>query len=221
MKNLDSRFLVLDYIFYLYPKSKNMKKLLFTALLTISVSAYSQWTIPAASPRATVEQQFSMSKITVDYGRPGVKGRKIFGELVPYNKVWRAGANSSTKIEFRQSINFGGVVVPAGKYGLYIQPSEKDWKIILNSDASSWGTDYDASKDLYSVVVPVQKMAERQEFFEIALQPVDDNAIDLVFKWDNVKTVVPMKTGKPETVSKIVEKLKEIRQIERDAAAKK
>lgn len=198
-----------------------MKRLLITALFAISVSAYSQWTLPAASPRATVEQQFSMSKITVDYGRPGVKGRKVFGDLVPYGKVWRAGANSSTKIEFRQSINFGGVTVPAGKYGLYILPNEKDWKIILNSDSQSWGTAYDASKDLYSVVVPVQKMADRQEFFEIALQPLDDNAIDLVFKWDNVKAAVPMKTGNPENVAKIVDKLKEIRELERNAAAKK
>ncbi len=198
-----------------------MKKFLITALLAISVSAYSQWTLPAASPRATVEQQFSMSKISVDYGRPGVKGRKIFGELVPYGKVWRAGANSSSKIEFRQSINFGGVIVPAGKYGLYILPTEKEWKILLNSDSQSWGTDYDASKDLYAVTVPVQKLWEKQEYFEIALNPVDDNAVDLVFKWDNVKTVVPLKTGKPETVNKIVEKLKEIKQIERDAAVKK
>lgn len=197
-----------------------MKRLFITALFAISVSAYSQWTLPAASPRATVEQQFSMSKITVDYGRPGVKGRKVFGDLVPYGKVWRAGANSSTKIEFRQSINFGGVVVPAGKYGLYILPNEKDWKIILNSDSQSWGTAYDASKDLYSVAVPVQKVADRQEFFEIALQPVDDNAIDLVFKWDNVKAVVPMKTGNPENVARIVDKLKEIRELERSAAAK-
>lgn len=198
-----------------------MKRLLITALFATSVSAYSQWTLPAASPRATVEQQFSMSKITVDYGRPGVKGRKVFGDLVPYGKVWRAGANSSTKIEFRQSINFGGMMVPAGKYGLYILPNEKDWKIILNSDSQSWGTAYDASKDLYSVVVPVQKMADRQEFFEIALQPLDDNAIDLIFKWDNVKAVVPMKTGNPENVAKIVEKLKEIRELERNAEAKK
>lgn len=198
-----------------------MKRLLITALFAISVSAYSQWTLPAASPRATVEQQFSMSKITVDYGRPGVKGRKVFGDLVPYGKVWRAGANSSTKIEFRQSINFGGVMVPAGKYGLYILPNEKEWKIILNSDSQSWGTAYDASKDLYSVAVPVQKVADRQEFFEIALQPVDDNAIDLVFKWDNVKAVVPMKTGNPENVARIVDKLKEIRELERSAAAKK
>lgn len=198
-----------------------MKKLLITALLTISITAYSQWTLPAASPRQTIEQQFSMSKIIVDYGRPSVKGRKIFGELVPYGKVWRAGANSSTKIEFKQSINFGGTIVPAGKYGMYILPSEKEWKIILNSDSQSWGTEYDASKDVYSAVVPVQRLSEKQEYFEISVEPVDDNAVDMIFKWDFVKVVLPLKSGKPETVGKIVDKLKEIKQIEKDAAAKK
>jgi len=199
-----------------------MKKLLFTALLAVSVSAYSQWTVPATSPRATVEQQFSMSKITVDYGRPGVKGRKIFGDLVPYGKVWRAGANSSTKIEFRQSIKFWRCHRSCRENTglLHFCQTKKEWKIILNSDSQSWGTEYDAKKDLYSVTVPAQKMAEKQEFFEIALQPIDDNAVDMVFKWDNVKAVVPMKTGKPETVTKIVEKLQEIRQIERDSAKK-
>lgn len=199
-----------------------MKKLIFTAFLAISVTAYSQWTIPAASPRQKVEQQFSMSKITLDYGRPGVKGRKIFGELVPYGKVWRAGANSSTKITFEQSINFGGKVVPAGTYGLFIQPSEKEWKVILNKDSKQWGAyEYDEKLNVAEVIIPLQNLSEKQEWFEITLNPMDDNAIDLVFKWDFVKGVVPLKTGKPETVTKIVDKLKEIKQIEKDAAAQK
>ena len=199
-----------------------MKKLIFTAFLAISVTAYSQWTIPAASPRQKVEQQFSMSKITLDYGRPAVKGRKIFGELVPYGKVWRAGANSSTKITFEQSINFGGKVVPAGTYGLFIQPSEKEWKVILNKDSKQWGAyEYDEKLNVAEVIIPLQNLSEKQEWFEITLNPVDDNAIDLVFKWDFVKAVVPLKTGKPETVTKIVDKLKEIKQIEKDAAAHK
>lgn len=198
-----------------------MKKLLITTLVSVSLSAYSQWTLPAASPRQTVEQQFSISKITVDYGRPGVKGRKIFGDLVPYGKVWRAGANSSSKIEFQQSVNFGGTIVPAGKYGLYILPNEKEWKIILNADSQSWGTEYDASKDLYSVTVPVQKLSERQEFFEITFEPVNENAVEMIFRWDNVKAVLPLRPGKPETVAKIYDKLKDIKQIEWEAASKK
>ncbi len=199
-----------------------MKRLIITALLAVSVSAYSQWTLPAASPRAKIEQQFSMSKITIDYGRPGVKGRKIFGELVPFGKVWRAGANSSTKITFAQSINFGGKIVPAGTYGLFILPTEKDWKIILNKDSQQWGAyEYDEKLNVADVTVTVQKLAEKKEFFEISLEPIDDNAVDLVFKWDSTKVVVPLKTGKPETVTKILDKLKEIKQIEKDAAAQK
>lgn len=195
-----------------------MKKLLTAALIAVCVSAYSQYSLPSASPRQTVEQQFSVSKITVDYGRPGVKGRKVFGELVPYGKVWRAGANSSTKIEFRQPVIFGGASVPPGKYGLYILPAEKDWKVILNSDSQSWGTEYDASKDRYSVTVPVQSLKEKQEFFEITMEPLDDNALDLVFAWDHVKTVVPVRTANPEVTAKITERLKEIRQIEKASA---
>ena len=196
-----------------------MKKLLLTTFLALSVAAYSQFTLPAASPRQKVEQQFSMSKITVDYGRPGVKGRKIFGELVPFGKVWRAGANSSTKIAFEQSVNFGGKIVPAGTYGLFVIPTEKEWKVILNKDAQQWGAyEFDEKLNVIDVTVPVQKLAEKQEWFVIELNPVDDSLVNLVMKWDFTKVELPLKTGKPETVSKIVDKLKEIKQIERDAA---
>ena len=199
-----------------------MKKLLLTTFLAFSVAAYSQFTLPAASPRQKVEQQFSMSKITVDYGRPGVKGRKIFGDLVPFGKVWRVGANSSTKITFEQSVNFGGKTVSAGTYGLFVIPTEKEWKVILNKDSQQWGAyTFDEKLNVVDVTVPIQKLAEKQEWFEIELNPVDDNAVNLVMKWDFTKVELPLKIGKPETVSKIVEKLKEIKQIERDAAAKK
>ena len=196
-----------------------MKKLLLTTFLAFSVAAYSQFTLPAASPRQKVEQQFSMSKITVDYGRPGVKGRKIFGDLVPFGKVWRLGANSSTKITFEQSVNFGGKSVSAGTYGLFVIPTEKEWKVILNKDSQQWGAyTFDEKLNVVDVTLPVQKLAEKQEWFEIELNPVDDNAVNLVMKWDFTKVELPLKIGKPETVSKIVEKLKEIKQIERDAA---
>ena len=153
-----------------------MKKLLLTTFLALSVAAYSQFTLPAASPRQKVEQQFSMSKITVDYGRPGVKGRKIFGDLVPFGKVWRAGANSSTKITFEQSVNFGGKTVSAGTYGLFVIPTEKEWKVILNKDSQQWGAyTFDEKQNVVDVTIPVQKLAEKQEWFVIELNPVDDN----------------------------------------------
>lgn len=195
-----------------------MKNLLCTALLAISVSAFSQTlSIPAASPRQTVEQQFSVSKISVDYGRPRVKDRKIFGELVPYNKVWRAGANSSTKITFSQPVNFGGKTVPMGTYGLFVVPTEKEWKIILNKDFQQWGAyEYDAAKNVADVTVPVQKLADKQEWFEISLNPVNDHQTDMVIKWDHVMTVIPVKADRMDKIERVTEKLQEIKKIQRE-----
>ncbi len=201
---------------------KIMKKLLLTAFLAVSVTAYSQWAAPIASPKQTIEQQFSLSKISVEYGRPSVKGRKIFGELVPYNKVWRAGANAATKITFGQNVNFGGKMVNAGSYSLFVIPTEKEWKIILNSVADQWGAyEYNEKMNIAEVAVPVQKLNDKQETLEISFQPIDDHATNLVIKWDNSQAMVPIKEAKPETVLKIIEKLNDIKKIEKDAAAKK
>ncbi|QOW09146.1 DUF2911 domain-containing protein [Kaistella flava (ex Peng et al. 2021)] len=199
-----------------------MKKLFVTVFLSLSVLGFSQFSVPTASPRQKVEQQFSMTKISVDYSRPGVKGRKVFGELVPYGKVWRAGANSATKITFEQNVNFGGKDLMAGTYGLFIVPTEKEWKVILNKDSQQWGAyTYDEKLNVVEVTVPVQKLSEKQEWFEIALNPIDIHSTDLVFKWDTTKVAVTVKEAKPEVVAKIIDKLNEIKQIEKDAAAKK
>ncbi|KIA83681.1 hypothetical protein OA84_09375 [Kaistella solincola] len=199
-----------------------MKKIILLFALSFSMMGFAQFSVPTASPRQTVEQQFSLSKITVDYGRPGVKGRKIFGDLVPFGKVWRAGANSSTKITFGQNVNFGGKEVMAGTYGLFVIPTEKDWKIILNKDAQQWGAyTYDEKLNVIDVTVPAQKSSEKQEWFEIALNPVDAHSIDLVLSWDMTKATVNIKEAKPEVVGQIIEKLNEINKIQRDAAAKK
>ena len=199
-----------------------MKKILFTALLSWSFLGFSQYNVPIASPRQKVEQQFSMTKISVDYSRPGVKGRKVFGELVPYGKVWRAGANSATKITFEQNVNFGGKDVMAGTYGLFVVPMEKEWKVILNKDANQWGAyTYDEKLNIAEVMVPVQKLGEKQEWFEVAVNPMDIHSAEIVIKWDMIKVMIPVKEAKPEVVTKIIDKLNEIKQIEKDAAPKK
>lgn len=208
--------------FVILAKFKKVKKLLFAVCMSVSALSFAQdYSVPAASPRQKVEQQFSMSKITVDYGRPGVKGRKIFGELVPYGQVWRAGANSSTKITFGQSVNFGGKVVPAGTYGLFIVPTEKEWKVILNKDFQQWGAyTYDPKQDVVDVTVPVNQLADKQEWFEITLNPTDENSGNLVIKWDKVQAEVALKPAKLDAVNKISEKLKEIKKIESDSNKK-
>ena len=198
-----------------------MKKLILTTLLAFSVTAYSQWSTPAPSPQQKIEQQFSLSKITVDYGRPGVKGRKIFGDLVPFNKVWRAGANGATKITFGQNVNFGGKMVSAGSYALFVTPMEKEWKIILNKDANQWGAyAYDEKLNVAEISVPVQKMNDKQEYLEIAFNPIDDHTTHLVMTWDMTQVKVPITEVNPDAVLKIVEKLNDIKKIEKDAAKK-
>lgn len=210
-------------IFVFLNKNLHVKKLLFALCISTSAFSFAQdYSVPAASPRQQVEQQFSMSKITIDYGRPGVKGRKIFGELVPYGQVWRAGANSSTKITFGQSVNFGGKIVPAGTYGLFIVPTEKEWKVILNKDFQQWGAyTYDPKQDVVDVTVPVNKLVDKQEWFEITLNPTDENSGNLVIKWDLAQAEVALKPAKPDAVIKITDKLKEIKKIESDAAKAK
>jgi hypothetical protein len=199
-----------------------MKKLFATVFLSCSLLGFSQYNIPVASPKQKVEQQFSMTKITVDYGRPGIKGRKVFGELVPFGKVWRAGANSATKVTFEQNVDFGGKEVKAGSYALFVIPMEKEWKVMLNKDANQWGAySYDEKLNVIEFTVPVQKLADKQEWFEISVNPVDIHSAEMLIKWDTTKVAIPIKESKPEMVAKIIDKLNEIKQIEKDANPKK
>lgn len=197
-----------------------MKKIILVAFLVASAGLFSQdYSVPAASPRQKVEQQFSLSKISVDYGRPAVKGRKIFGDLVPFGKVWRAGANSSSKITFGQAVNFGGKEIEAGTYGLFITPQANQWKIILNKDSQQWGAyAFDEKQNVAEITVSVQKLNSLTEWFTIELNPVNENQLDLVMKWENSQAVVPVKVAKTETVTKMIEALKEVKKIERESA---
>src|SRR5687767_12104197 len=120
-----------------------MKKLLFlSGFLFFSAMSYAQ--VQQASPRASAEGK----NVKVDYGQPSKKGRVIFGELEPYGKVWRAGANKATQITFANDGTFGGLPVKAGTYTLFAIPNEKEWTIILNSQLDQWGAfGYDKVKD--------------------------------------------------------------------------
>src|SRR5437016_4741708 len=103
------------------------------------------------SPPATAEITLKNKKITINYSRPSMKGRKIVGGLVPYGQVWRTGANEATTLTTESDLNIGGTNVPAGKYTLYTLPSEGTWKLIINKQTGQWGTVYDESKDLARV----------------------------------------------------------------------
>lgn len=174
-----------------------MKKIslsLFMGAMLSSAAFAQEFKMPAPSPSVTINQEFSTSKIEVSYSRPAVKGRKIFGDLIPFGKEWRTGANGATKITFGEEVSFGGQKVPAGTYSIYTIPGANEWKVMLNPETESWGlSGYDQSKNIASVAAKTIKTKENVESFTIALDNLSKNSCDLSLSWENTKIVVPIK----------------------------
>lgn len=132
------------------------------------------------SPPAKTEGTIDGVKITIDYSTPFVKGRKIFGGLESYGKVWRTGANEATSFEIDKNIKVEGKDLPKGKYTLYSIPGEKEWVVIFNKQTGQWGTEYDQSNDALRVTVKTEKTSKLVEQFNIA---IEGNKV--VFRWEN------------------------------------
>ena len=148
--------------------------------------------MPSPSPSSKVEQAVGLSTVTVDYSRPSAKGRTIFGDLVPYDKVWRTGANGSTDITFSDDVMLEGNKVPAGKYALYTIPGKNEWTIILHKNTELWGdggADYKPEQDQVRFKVKPQQNPRKTETFLIDFANVTNNSADVELLWDNV--VVP------------------------------
>jgi hypothetical protein len=150
-------------------------------------------TLPQASPPATVKQQIGITDFEVSYNRPGVKGRKIFGGLVPYGEVWRTGANTATKITFSTPVKLGDKEIAAGTYELFTIPGEKEWTVIIHENRSQWGSyTYDAKNDVARVTAPSTHLASPVETFAIWFNDVRDSSATLNFTWENTQVAVPI-----------------------------
>ena len=143
-----------------------------------------------ASPPKTATGTVGSAKITIDYSAPSMRGRKIFGGLVPYGQVWRTGANAATKLTTTGNIKIGDVSVPAGTYTLYSLPEEGSMTLIINKQTGQWGTDYDESKDLGRTKMTVSKSASPVEMFRIS---IDGGMLKL--EWENTVATVPITAG--------------------------
>ena len=167
---------------------KHLKLKLFLVCTVISISGFAQINTPQASPATTVSQEIGLTKITIDYSRPSVKGRKIFGDLVPFGKVWRTGANKITSIKFDDDVLVNGTAVKAGSYGLYTIPTATEWTVILNTDDKQWGSyGYDDKKDVYRFKVIPGKSKYFVEQMVIDLEGVNPTTTDVVIKWENTE----------------------------------
>lgn len=138
------------------------------------------------SPNASVSQTIGTTKILIPYGRPSLNGREIFGKLVPYGKVWRAGANEATAIVLPEDVTIEGKPLKAGTYSMYTVPhKEGPWTIIINSNLG-WGIPYDKSKDILRVQVKAEEASFREQFM-IYFENVTNHSADIVLHWANTK----------------------------------
>ena len=148
---------------------------------------------PAPSSSQTIKQAFALGDLTVDYSRPSVKGRTVFGDLVPFGKVWRTGANGTTKVTFAEDVKVEGKDVKAGTYGLYSIPNKDSWEVMLYADLTLNGNvgSYKAENEVIRVVVKPTALTSKVETFTINLADVTSNSLVLEILWD--KTRVPVK----------------------------
>jgi hypothetical protein len=132
-------------------------------------------------------------KVELGYCRPLMKERKIFGELIPYNTVWRTGANEATTISFSRTCTFGKRKVKDGKYSLWTIPGEKYWTIILNTETGQWGTNYDEAKDYLRFKVEAGTTQKAIEQLTIKLNEIAEGGIDLTLNWENTVLNIPIR----------------------------
>lgn len=147
--------------------------------------------MPAPSPTQTLRQQFALSAVEVTYSRPAKKDRTIMGDLVPYGKLWRTGANSATRIKFGEDVKLNGQPVAAGEYALYTVPSQNGWEIVLNKGLKNWGVDgYKKEDDVLRFETEIQELPFAIESFIILFENVMPTSMTMMMAWD--KTLVPI-----------------------------
>ena len=158
------------------------------AATILSVHTFAQ---PPGSPHETVKATVGGANISIEYGRPYARGRKIMGGLVPYGRVWRTGADAATTLTTSKDLVIGGTTVPAGKITLYTLPGEDQWKLVLNKQTGQWGTEYDQSKDLARVDLTKKTLSAPVDQLTIAIEPGSGNAGTLKISWETTELSAP------------------------------
>jgi len=165
------------------------------ACLFVISQTSGQITHPKASPFSKVEQAVGLSKITIEYSRPAVRGRTLFGELVPYERIWRVGANESTKITVDSDMVVAGNVLPKGTYALYAFPEKDNWEVVFHKNISHWGDgrkNYDAIEDAFRIAVTPKKSQIWQENFLITFDEITHNSIIMKWLWGFTEVTIPL-----------------------------
>lgn len=146
-----------------------------------------------SSPRATAEGTVGTASVSVDYGRPSRRGRQIFGGLVPFDAVWRTGANAATTLVLGGTVELGGRPLEAGTYTLYSVPARDGWTLVVNGQTGQWGTEYDAGRDVVRIPMEVSRPPAPVDTFTISVEGGATGG-RLVFAWDTLQGALPIRT---------------------------
>lgn len=185
-----------------------MRKLSFLVVLAVaatSAMAQQQIRTPRPSPKASLTQTVGITDVSINYSRPGVKGRQIWGALVPFDKVWRTGANEATTISFSEDVTINGQKLPKGTYSLHTTPGQSSWKIHFNSVADQWGSySYDAAKDVV-VVSATPQAVPHTEWLTFEVPDVSTDKATFVIRWEKVAVPFTVDAG---TTAKVMATLR-------------
>ena len=179
----------------------HMRSLLTIAIVLSSATAYAQLKLPEASPGATTEQTVGITEIKVVYHRPAINGRTVWGQLVPYNEPWRAGANENTTVTFSSDVKVGGKPLKAGTYGLHMIPTAKEWTIAFSNMSTAWGSfTYDQKEDALRVTVTPRTEASSEERLSYSFDDVADGKATLVMRWEKLAVPIAIEVDTPKVV---------------------
>ena len=186
-----------------------MRTTIFTILCLVSFFGFSQIKTPQPSPSSELEQMVGLTEIGVQYNRPSKRGRVIFGDLVPFGKIWRTGANSSTKISFSTDVEIDGYKIKEGTYSIFSIPDKTYWDVILYSDAELWSVprDWDDKKIVFKSNYKVHKINSGNELetFTISINNVTNNYADLYIGWDDTYVKIRIDVPSRQMVDSSIE----------------
>ena len=185
-----------------------MKKIVLCLAIALSSMVVSaQVTTPQPSPSAKIDQTIGLTDVTVEYSRPSMKGRTIYGDLVPYDKLWRTGANKNTQITFGDDVKVGGKELKKGSYAIFTKPGKDNWEVIFYADTNNWGTPqkWDDSKVAAKFMAKPQELPMQVETFTIMFNDFTMNSANMFILWSNVEVPVKIEVPSKEKAMKSIE----------------
>ncbi|MBJ6367072.1 DUF2911 domain-containing protein [Snuella sedimenti] len=187
-----------------------MKKLLLSVMaFALMYSVNAQIDTPPPSPSAKIEQKVGLTDVVLEYSRPSMRGRTIFGDLVPYDKLWRTGANKNTMITFSDEVKIAGKTLKAGSYAIFTKPGKTSWDVIFYSDTNNWGTpqEWDDSKVAVKATAQIYEMPMKVETFTMTFDDLSSGSAVLGMLWENVYVGVPFEVPTDKTVTASINKV--------------